>query len=834
MKRISSRSRIALGQTALLVSVLLLAVAVGLMPSPRDTILEGRAKLCESIAISSSVMAARNDIAGLQASLRAIASRDPQIVSAAVRGADGQLTAVVGDHETGWKDRKNSANGTCLEVPIFSSGKDWGKVEMIFRAVEGSGILGFLLRPSVKLVLFVVFTSWLLFHFYLKKTLQHLDPSKVVPGRVRSALDTLAEGLLVLDNGQRIMLANHAFAAFTGQEPDDMLGKQVATLPWIMGPAQPAFPWTKTIEDGVAQRNVMFQLRDVDGQIRTFVVNCSPVMGQNNKSRGVLVSFEDVTVLESQKIELSKSKETAENANRAKSEFLARMSHEIRTPMNAILGFADVLRRGYEENEAERQEYLETIHSSGKHLLELINDILDLSKIESGRLQVEQTQCSPHHLISEVAMVLRVRATEKRVLLDYKWAGPLPETIVTDPTRFRQVLTNLVGNAIKFTEKGGVKIVARMAGPTTLAVDIVDSGIGIRPEAIDKLFQAFMQADTSITRRFGGTGLGLSISKQLAEAMGGQLTVISEYGHGSTFTVTIDTGSLEGVPMLATMPVGHAQRADQGASTISLAGVRVLSCEDGASNQKLITLVLRRAGAAVVDTAPNGQLGVEMALKGRYDIILMDMQMPVMDGYTAAATLRKQGCNVPIISMTAHAMKGEQEKCIAAGCTGYVPKPIEVDRLLRTVSELTGIRGDAMSSQLFDPIRASQAPNRGANQGSALKSTLPMDDPDFREVVLEFVDRLDQRLDELQTAWEQRELSQIATLAHWLKGSGGTAGFNAFTAPARKLEQLAKTESLDQIEQTIQDLRDLAASIDAPRTASDANAVQVSTARENV
>jgi CheY-like chemotaxis protein/HPt (histidine-containing phosphotransfer) domain-containing protein len=260
--------------------------------------------------------------------------------------------------------------------------------------------------------------------------------------------------------------------------------------------------------------------------------------------------------------------------------------------------------------------------------------------------------------------------------------------------------------------------------------------------------------------------------------------------------------------MLQTMPAGSASphEADD-AGAVSLPGIRVLSCEDGASNQKLIMLVLRRAGAAVVDTAPNGQVGVELAMSRPYDVILMDMQMPIMDGYTAVGTLRQAGCNLPIIAMTAHAMKGEEEKCRAAGCTGYVPKPIEVDRLLQTVAELTGIRGATIQV----PVRTGTVEQTPTGP---LKSTLPMDDPDFREVVLEFVDRLGDRLGEIQHAWEEKELNKVAQLAHWLKGSGGTAGFGAFSAPAKKLEALAKGGELDQIASAIEELQQLASRID--------------------
>jgi len=263
LKHLSPRARIAMGQIALLVSVLLLAVALGMMPSPNDATVDGRAQLCESIAINSSVIATRGDIDGLKAALHAIASRDRDILSIGVRGEDDNLIATEGDHEHGWAKRKESAQGTCIEVPIFSNEKPWGTVEVIFRPLDRGGFVGLMTRPTAKMIYFVTFASWVLFYFYLKKTLQHLDPSKVVPGRVRSALDTLAEGLLVLDNEERIMLANHAFAAIAGQNPDEMIGKRVASLAWVTGTGEvPTFPWTRSIAENIPQQNVMLQLRD--------------------------------------------------------------------------------------------------------------------------------------------------------------------------------------------------------------------------------------------------------------------------------------------------------------------------------------------------------------------------------------------------------------------------------------------------------------------------------------------------------------------------------------------------------------------------------------------
>ncbi len=307
----------------------------------------------------------------------------------------------------------------------------------------------------------------------------------------------------------------------------------------------------------------------------------------------MLASFEDVTQLEETQQELSRSKEAADAANRAKSDFLARMSHEIRTPMNAILGFTDVLRRGFANDARERQEYLDTIHASGEHLLNLINDILDLSKVESGRLEVERIACSPLKLMHEAVTVLRGQAEKKGISLTCEAPAGVPETISTDPVRFRQLLTNLIGNAIKFTEQGGVRVSAQLVEDrrgTQLRVDVVDTGIGIAQGTLQRIFDPFVQADTSVTRRFGGTGLGLAISRKFAEALGGDLTVSSKYGEGSVFSFTVDTGALDNVRMIGLDDLRSSEQQEQSGGDIhgQLHEAQILVVDDGESNRKLI------------------------------------------------------------------------------------------------------------------------------------------------------------------------------------------------------------------------------------------------------
>jgi len=417
-------------------------------------------------------------------------------------------------------------------------------------------------------------------------------------------------------------------------------------------------------------------------------------------------------------LDLEQARIAAEAATKSKGEFLANMSHEIRTPMTAILGFTDVLlgEDGLDRAPPERVQALETIQRNGQYLLSLLNDILDLSKIEAGKPDVERTTCSPIEVLAGVASLMRVRARAKNVPLTIEYLGAIPAQIQSDPIRLRQILINLVGNAFKFTETGGVRVAARLVGnpdgPPRLQFDVVDTGIGMTPEQLTRLFQPFVQADSSTTRKSGGTGLGLTISKRLAELLGGDITVTSTWGKGSTFSVTVETGPLEGVAMLENAAEVATQRKPPpkaAAVDIELDG-RILLAEDGPDNQRLISFLLKKAGAEVT-LAENGQVAVENALAARnkknaFDVILMDMQMPVMDGYTATARLREAGYDGPIVALTAHAMEGDEQKCRRAGCDGYATKPIDRAKLLGTIAGYLGKATEA--SDLAATARSEQ------------------------------------------------------------------------------------------------------------------------------
>jgi signal transduction histidine kinase len=393
-----------------------------------------------------------------------------------------------------------------------------------------------------------------------------------------------------------------------------------------------------------------------------------------------------------------------EIANRAKSEFVANMSHEIRTPMTAILGFTDELLEGL--TKAEHIEAANTIKRNSNHLLAIINDILDLSKIEAGKLDVERVPCSPSEIVDEIVSLMSVKAEAKGLSLTVEYNGAIPETITTDPTRLRQILFNLVGNACKFSETGGVRIVVRLIeaqlGLHSIEFSVRDTGIGMTEEQIKKIFNPFVQGESSTSRRFGGTGLGLTISRRLAGMLGGDISVTSVSGQGSTFVATVDTGPLEGVPMLDASPLSTTGQEEPPAAMQKLPvtlDCRILLVEDGPDNQRLISLVLKKAGAEVA-LASNGKEAYNRALAewpGRdgstghpaepFDLILMDIQMPVMDGHEATRLLRKSGWKGPIIALSAHAMDHEILRILEAGCDDFMGKPIQRDALLGLIDQ---------------------------------------------------------------------------------------------------------------------------------------------------
>ena len=396
----------------------------------------------------------------------------------------------------------------------------------------------------------------------------------------------------------------------------------------------------------------------------------------------------DITKQKESKKLLENAKVEAEHTSQLKSAFLANISHELRTPLGAILGFSEILLES-DQTPADQLDSLSTIYRNAQALLRLIDELLDLSKIEANHLDIEIIDFELADVMKEVKQLLSIQARDKGVALEFKRTGSIQKRVTTDPTRLRQILLNIIGNALKFTETGRVTVEVAMTRPlqpsheARLKFTVKDTGIGLTPEQAEKIWEPFIQADVSTTRRFGGTGLGLPLSRRLAAALGGTLELVSSTpGQGSVFSLTIAVGDFQSIDNRTNdAPPAIAQVRTPKQEPKPLSGSHILLVEDSPDNQELGRRFLVREGAKV-DVASDGEEGVEKALSNDYDLILMDIQMPYVDGYEATAMLRQQAYDRPIIALTAHAMKGERERVMARGFTDYIAKPISREQIL--------------------------------------------------------------------------------------------------------------------------------------------------------
>ncbi len=498
---------------------------------------------------------------------------------------------------------------------------------------------------------------------------------------------------------------------------------------------------------------------------------------QDGKPTRMIGTHLDITERKRQEKDLIIAKEDAISAANTKSQFLANMSHEIRTPLTGIIGYSESLISD-DLTKEEQSLALHTVIRNGNHLLGVINDILDISKIEAGKLEVEIISVDLIEILRDIKNLMQHKSSEKGLSLGFEYNFPIPGKINTDPIRLKQILINLVGNAVKFTQYGGIKvIVTHNIEAQLLEFSIIDTGTGITEDQQQNLFQAFKQADTTITRKFGGTGLGLVISNQLVQKLGGEVTVKSTTGKGSSFSFTIATGKISEEDYLysiqnnTSLPLlNHEYKAP------TLSG-NVLVAEDGEDNRSLIEFLLKKASLNFT-IVENGALAVEEAITGKFDIILMDIQMPVMDGYSATKQIRANGLELPIVALTANTMKSDIKKAYEYKFTDFLGKPFSRQEFFKT------LEANLLASQ-----NTRTPPSQTAETSNL--------DADEIELFQTIINKLPLRLSEISSAAENRDWEEMYRLAHSLKGSSGLIGLTHISNIAKNLETLAKNQKDD-------------------------------------
>ncbi|MDF1614126.1 ATP-binding protein [Desulfurivibrio dismutans] len=602
-------------------------------------------------------------------------------------------------------------------------------------------------------------------------------------GRLSAILQSIGAGVIATDQQGRVAFLNPVAERLTGWDLVDALNRPVMEVLNLVdeGSGRPlSAPMQRVQEDGeIIDCSGELVLRSRQGKNYPVACTVAPIASFSGIIGSVFVFRDTIRERESQRNLLS-AKEEAERASQAKSEFLASMSHEIRTPLTTILGMADLLEKS--PLDTKQRQYVWASRAAGENLLDLINGILDLSKIEAGKLEIEVVEFDLNHLLRQTCEIMALRAHQKGLKFTSRlsWQGPC--LVLGDATRIRQILVNLIGNAIKFTERGKVTLEAvrwsaKETGENTRFSFVVsDTGIGIPPDKQEMVFEDFVQVDSSTSRRYGGTGLGLAISRKLVQMMGGAIRLASREGEGSIFTVEIPLPWLGKSLAESSSCGGRECVAPTAGMATDSAARRLLLAEDAPENRLLFKAYLNDTPYQL-ETAVNGEEAVEKFQQSRYDLVLLDIQMPGMDGYTAARTMRvweaERGREpTPIVALTAHAFREDIRKSREAGCDGHMVKPIKMEDFLRIIGRYLGAAGPAV------PIAGAE--NQPEQPDDLLADLVPG-----------YLARVSNDLGEMKAALAAQDYQKLRRLAHTLKGTGGGYGFNRLSELGAVLEEVA-------------------------------------------
>lgn len=644
----------------------------------------------------------------------------------------------------------------------------------------------------------------------------------------QNILRSMAECLIVLKPDQTIEMVNKATLELLGYKEEDLIGKPVE----IVFDQYNGFI-NENGKELLSQKSIMINREESfitkEGKVIPVLFSASSMQSREGSPPGIVCIALDITERKKAEKMLEKSRQEAISSSRAKSEFLANMSHEIRTPMNGVLGMIDLLI--HTDLSVEQKRFADTANTSAKALLNLINDILDLSKIEAGKMEIEHVEFDLREKLKEVIDLFSIQARSKNIDLRYITERSVSSVVRGDPARIRQVLVNLVGNAIKFTDSGEVTVRVKTLEEPDQGIlyrfEVTDTGIGINPEARQRIFDSFTQVDTSTTRKHGGTGLGLSISQQLVKLMNGTIGVESEPGKGSTFFFTIPlaetTGKTDGSSFGQDEYSGNPEEMTgpdlqgEGKGSVNSpmpAQLHILVAEDNAVNLQVVLAMLDSLHYRV-DVASNGQEAVDAFSRQHYDVILMDCQMPEMDGYAATKIIREREKgspdHTPIIALTGHAMQGDRETCLASGMDDFLPKPFNMELLFKTINRWTSDRpaegGDSETGDKIDP--ASSFPKEleipGAIDKNVLNSLRGLQqegEPDLvGELITLYLAEASKILNTLDEFMQAKDAQGINKMAHKLKSSSASVGATNFASLLKQAEIMGRQNQTEEAAQ---------------------------------